>query len=315
VTGRAESVQFPPEDDVVRLVDTCSNEGRWGVDDELGALNLITDEKRIEAAQLVRTGRSVSIGRDLEWPSPGNNINYKMLFSDAQRRWTGNEANQRVPMGASDSVEVAPHGRRVTHLDALGHINFEGKMYNGRDAREVMTSNGLAFGSIYALRDGIFTRGVLLDIPRARGVEWVEAGDGIWRDDLIEAERLAGVRVEPGDAIFVRTGVEAREALDANKADARPGLMPDCLSWMHERDVAVYAGDCFELLPSPYVRMPLYFHMICLAVMGVPMLDNPGLEGLSAVARELETYEFLFTCAPARLNGATGWAVNPICVF
>lgn len=296
------------EDEVLALFDACSNAGRWGAEDELGTLNYITDEIRVKAAGLVREGRAISIGKDLDtvWslrnPDP---VVHRMLY-----------LQHEAPTSSLDSIEIASHGFSTTHIDALGHVYFEGHIYNGRNASDVVRREGLAEASIHAYRDGIFTRGVLLDVAAARGVSWLEPGEGVWAEDLDRAEDMAGVTVSSGDAIFVRVGLSAREAVQGKEDPSRrAGLEAECVSWIHKREVAVFSGDCIERLPQPYSRLTMPLHMIGLGSMGLAILDATELEELRLVCRDLKRYEFLLACAPLRLRGGTGSPVNPIAVF
>jgi kynurenine formamidase len=297
-----------PEEQVLRLAEACSNQGRWGPDDELGTLNFIDPATRLTAVATVRIGRPVSIGQDLDTVrSPANPVPvvHRMLYA------AHDGAN-----AALDLLEIAPHGLAVTHLDAVAHMFAEGRIYNGRSAASTVTPAGLAFGSIHAQRDGILTRGVLLDVPASRGLRWLEPTARIYPADLDRAEALGGVAVRRGDAVFVRTGVTARvKAQGPEDPSRRAGLMPECIPWFHQRDVALYSGDCYDHVPLPYTRLPAPFHQIALASMGMPFLDATDLEQLSAICAELGRYEFLLTVAPLRIRGGTGSPVNPICYF
>jgi kynurenine formamidase len=296
------------EDEALALLVSCSNAGRWGADDELGTLNLITAAKRIEAAGLVTEGRVVSLGRDLTLERTATNTDppvHSMLmlaFSD--------------PIGVLDSVLLTTHGLDPTHLDALGHVNFEGRLYNGRRAADVVESDGLAFASVFAMRDGIVTRGVLLDVARARGVSWLEPGEEVTPDDLERAEELEGVRVESGDAVFVRLGTFEREAeLGPGEAMPRAGLDAAAVAWLHERGVSVFSGDCSEKMPSPYPRLPLPLHQIGLVAMGLVLLDNTDVSEIGRIGAESGRYTFMLTCAPLRLARATGSHTNPLALY
>jgi hypothetical protein len=296
------------EEEALELMARCSNVGRWGADDEIGTLNLITPAKRVEAARLVTEGRIVSLGRDLTSERTSTNTDpplhrmHMSAFSD--------------PLGALDSVLLTTHGFEPTHLDALGHVNFEGVIYNGRRASDVVGPDGLAFASVFAMREGIVTRGVLLDVARARGVRWLEPGEEVTPDDLEQAEELAGARVEPGDALFVRVGAFEREAeLGAGEPMPRAGLDTAAVAWLHERDVAVFSGDCAERMPSPYPRMPLPLHQIGLVAMGLVLLDNTDVSKIAAIAAESGRSTFMLTCAPLRLPRATGSHTNPLALY
>jgi kynurenine formamidase len=297
-----------PEEQVLQLAQACSNQGRWGPDDELGTLNFIEPATRLAALATVRIGRPVSIGQDLDTVrSPANPVPvvHRMLYA------AHDGAN-----AAFDVVEIAAHGLAVTHLDAVAHMFAEGQIYNGRAAGSTVTPAGLAFGSIHAQRDGILTRGVLLDVPASQGLPWLEPTARIYPGDLDQAEALGQVTVRRGDAVFVRTGVTARvRATGPEDPSRRAGLMPECAGWFHQREVALFSGDCYDHVPLPYTRLPAPFHQIALACMGMPFLDATDLETLSATCAGLGRYEFLLTVAPLRIRGGTGSAVNPICYF
>src|SRR2546429_4047895 len=201
------------------LFAACSNAGRWGPDEERGTLNFITDATRVRAASLVRQGRALSVGKDLDtvWslrnPDP---VVHRMLY-----------LQHDAPTSSLDSIEIASHGFSTTHIDALGHVYFEGQIYNGRKASDVVKREGLAAASIHAYREGIFTRGVLLDVAAARGVDWLEPHEGGWVDDLERAEAMAGGKVTSGDALFLRVGLGAREGAQGQEGPAartRPGV-------------------------------------------------------------------------------------------
>lgn len=236
------------EEEVLGLFQSCSNAGRWGSNDEMGTANFITPEKRVEAVALVRSGQTISLALNLSrTPTPANPdpISHRMLLSDPD-------------LSCIDVFSIAPHGFAVTHLDAIGHVFFHGQIYNNRHAANVVSANGLGFASILALKHGIVTRGILLDVARARGVDWLEPGVGVEPEDLDAAEQLAGVHVRRGDAVFVRTGFHAREAARGEgDPTRRTGLTARCLPWLHTREVAVYSGDCVEQMPSPYSKVPL----------------------------------------------------------
>ena len=219
-------------------------------------------------------------------------------------------------ISAIDQLEIAPHGWETTHLDGTGHIFHRGRMWNGRAARDHVGFGGMSFGSVYAHRDGIVTRGVLLDIPRARGIDHLPASEGIHVEDFEAAEALAGTRVRPGDAIIVRGGIAAWEALHGETA---PGLMagvePDCLPWIHEREVALYGGDCADRGPSGYPTLPVPIHQVGMVAMGLCIMDNVEVEALAAHCAATGVYEFQLVVAPIRAPGVTGVAVNPLAIF
>ncbi len=285
----------------------CSNAGRWGRDDELGTLNYITPARRIAAAALVRTGEVISVGRDLSTKQTKTNaqpVVHMMMFSDASSPSCG------------DYFTIAPHGMTVTHMDALCHFSWKDQLYNGRRRSESLTAAGAKWGSIYAQRQGIFTRGVLLDVAAARGVKWYEPDEYVTVADFEAAEQRQHTRVGSGDAIFVRTGMEQMEAvLGEQDTYPRAGVHPECVEWMHTRQVAVYGGDCIEKLPFPSESFTSAMHMIVLASMGLPILDWPSLTELAKTCERLNRWEYLLTTAPLRLPGGTASPINPLCIF
>jgi kynurenine formamidase len=302
-------VPFPSEEELDRIYDEVNNARRWGDDDELGTLNYITPAIRLAAVASVQHGEVVSIGFDLdtqESPKNPDPVRHTMRLSPT----TG-------PYSAVDEVTVAPHGYAITHLDAVAHV-FRGQdAYNGRLASAVCLVPGLAFGSVYAQREGIVTRGVLLDVAGALGQRWLSPAQPIGIKELEAAERYGDVTVGQGDAVFVRVGLGAREVEQGPEdLSERAGLMPECVLWLHGRRVAVYSGDCGEKIPAPYGRRyALPLHCIGLAGMGLTILDCPDMEALRRACSTYGSSCFLFTCSPLRLRGGTGSAVNPLCVF
>jgi kynurenine formamidase len=292
------------EAEVLGYMDQLSNWGRWGPDDELGTLNFITAQKRAAAAREVRSGRVVSLAHDLNTQTQPNNPRpavHMMLQASGS---------------SGDFIGVAYHGIATSHIDALCHIFWEGKMYNGRSSTEV-TPQGALKNSVHAWRDGIVSRGVLLDVAGTQGRQWLEATDAIHVEDLEAAERAGGVRVEEGDILLVRTGQWARMQAEGWESFGMPrtGLAADCLPWLRERRIAVYGGDCFDATPSGYEKMRMPLHSVGIVAMGLPLLDNLSMEPLAVACREEGRHSFLLTVAPLRIRGGTGSPVNPIAMF
>jgi hypothetical protein len=295
------------EAQVLELFEHCSNAGRWGEDDEMGTLNLITDEKRAQAARTVTHGITISIAKILPLePTLGQPIavRHRMHY-----------VSHNEPFGCADSFDIYPHGYGITHLDAVGHIYFEGRQYNGRIAAETVGADGMHWGSVMASRSGVVTRAVLLDVARARGVGWLPAGEYVTAADLDAAEQLSGTSVGSGDAVLVRIGLPAREAVEGQDPALQAGLGADCLPWLYARDVAVYGGDCAERMPSGYDQVMLPLHQIGMSAMGLCLLDNADLEALAQACREHQKYEMMLTISPLPLPGGTCSPVNPICII
>jgi kynurenine formamidase len=299
-------VQLMSEDEMLTMFDTLSNKGRWGADDELGTLNYITPEKVIAASRLVQTGRILSIGHDVGLVPSRKNPRpavHRMLHVGPE-------------LGALDQITIVPHGYQETHLDALGHQFYDGALYNERTVRECVSRTGLKACSIHATREGIVTRGVLLDIAHVRGVPWLRPDEHVSLGDLKAAEELVDGGVQCGDAVFVRIGLGAREAVEGPEDfTKRAGLMPECIRWIHEKEVAVYSGDCFEKVPLPYERCRMPLHQIGCVAMGLYMLDHAAMEPLAVVCAEEGRRDFMVAIGPLRIPGGTGSPVNPICVF
>jgi kynurenine formamidase len=214
-------------------------------------------------------------------------------------------------ISAQDTLVLSPHGFEMTHLDAVGHVFLDGEMYNGRRADRILSSTGLSFGAISAMRDGILTRCVFLDVATVRRSARRRLDQAISVADLERAEDEGGVGVGSGDAIVVRGRANEIRV----PATHRVGILPEVLKWLRRRDVAVYSGDCIEDLPSPYATLPMPLHQIGLAAMGLCILDCPNVDSLAAATERFGTNEFLLVVAPLRIPGGTGSAVNPLAIF
>jgi kynurenine formamidase len=297
-------------DEVKASFETISNWGRWGKEDQRGALNFITAEKRAAAARLAKAGEIVSLALPLSTQTTAENpqpVQHLMLH-------VGPHA-----VAALDYFGIAPHGMAFTHLDALCHVFWDGKMYNGFSNREVGRF-GAKKCAIDVTRDGIVSRGVLLDIPKSRKVEWLEPGDPIYPEDLNAAEKMGAVRVDEGDILLIRTGRhqrrKAKGAWDPRR-EGLPGLDASCLTWLHERRIAVLGCDAVsDLIPNGYsgeLSMPI--HVGTLVMMGIHLIDNADLEALSAACARHNRYEFLFAMAPLILERGTASPVNPLAIL
>lgn len=310
-SGLAEEPPAMTSQDVEQLVQKLSNWGRWGEDDQLGTLNLITPEKRQKAAGLVTRGISVSLARNvekIEAPDNPRPFGHSMLAfgKGSTGQW------------AMDNYSVSYHGLAHTHMDSLCHLFHNGRMYNGFSRDEVLASGTRKLG-IENVKEGIFTRGILIDIPRLRGVRFLEPGSPILPDELTAWEKRAGIRVGSGDVIFIRTGRWARRDLlgpwDAGK-EGLAGLHASCGPWLKERDIAMLGSDAAaDVIPSgiPGISHPI--HVLTLHAMGVHIFDNCDLEEIARVAGELEQWEFLLTASPLAVNGGTGSPLNPIATY
>jgi kynurenine formamidase len=292
-----------------KLMTSISNWGRWGKDDQLGALNLITPEKRKEAAGLVHEGVSFSLSHNVikQKPDGSPDFEQKMVSTGVQ---PGAES-------AADIYSVQYHGFTQTHLDALCHMFYKGHIFNGISIREV-TEKGAGRLSVILMKNGLFTRGVLMDIPRLLGVPYLPGRRAILPEELEAWEKKSGVKVGSGDAIFIRTGRWARQAAHGiwdYPADSA-GLDVTCLAWLHRRDVAILASDlASDVMPSGIAGVAMPIHFGALNAMGVPILDNCDMEQLSAETAKRNRWDFLMTAAPLAVDGGTGSPINPIATF
>jgi kynurenine formamidase len=300
---------------IAELLESVSNWGRWGAEDQCGALNYITNDKRAAAARLVRTGETVSLSLPLATrPSRDNPtpVTHLMIRS-------GQVGHPLGSWGCADYFAIEPHGLATTHLDALCHHFWRGKMYNGFDYTEV-DFQGAHKCAIDVARMGIIARGILIDIPKIRHCEWIEPGDAIHPEDLDTAERDHHVQVGEGDVMLLRTGrfkLRRTKGVQAIAGGAMPGLHASCLQWLHERKIAVLGSDAVsDVLPTPYdppLRMPI--HTGTLVMMGVHLIDNADLEGLAEKCAREGRYEFMFSLLPLVLERGTASPANPVVIF
>jgi kynurenine formamidase len=296
-----------------QLYQDVNNWGRWGPDDEQGTLNHLTPAALVQACTLVQQGCIVSLAHELDTTAGPDNS--KPALHYMSRQADGETAEPRVN---TDFVGVDFHGKSVTHLDALCHINFNGALYNGADPTTCVTSTGSSFGSVTAMASGLAARGVLLDLPRGRDIEWLEPGTVVLPDELSRVAGDAGVTIRRGDFVLVRTGSRARRAaLGAwDPTDCSAGLFAACMRWLHEREVAVLGGDGdSDCRPSPVEAVQSPIHALALSAMGMPLIDNMNLEDLAQTCAERNIWEFLCVIAPLRVPGGTGSPVNPVAIF
>jgi kynurenine formamidase len=294
-------------DEVLALHDDLSNWGRWGERDQLGALNHITPALTARATATVRSGRTVSCARSLPTQPALDNpepVAHHMIATASEGY-------------GADYFAIASHGYATSHIDALCHIFFEGRIYNGYRT-ETVTAHGATQLGIHHLRSGIVTRGVLLDIPALRGIEALEPGDRIFPDELEAAEQRAGMTVQQGDLLLVRTGRwRWREAHGPWAVhDGLAGLDASCLAWLHQRQVAALGSDgVSDVLPSGVDGVDMPVHTVAIVAMGLHLLDNLDLDALATACAEEGRWAFLLTVAPLVLHRGTASPVNPIAVF
>lgn len=301
----------PSEANLAGFLERLSNWGRWGKDDQKGTLNLVTQAKRAAAVALARSGRTVSLARDLSAiPTLEHHMLLPVVRGDMRAAW--------------DYFGLIFHGLGVTHVDALCHIAYAGKVYNDRSFDNVIQNGGATWGAIDQYVEGIITRGVLLDVAAMRQEGHVVPGKPVTPPDLDAAAERAKIRIEPGDVVVIRSGRESYEheagaSHPFSKSGAhgtvdRPGLHIACLEWFKQHDVAAVAWDMFDERPVGYGNLFFGCHL-GIPILGLCLIDNTYPERLVAACREEGRSAFLFTAEPLRISGATGSPVNPIAIF
>ena len=303
----------PTTEELDALFDEVSNWGRWGPDDERGTLNFLTDERRAVAASLVRSGEAISLAHDLstvpmpDHPSP---VQHHMLAAGDARDSDGIEGYE----SAKDHLALDVHGLWTTHVDALSHMFVRGQMYGGRPASDVR-SDGARSNTVLTMADGVIGRGVLLDVARAAGVDFLDAGTVLTVEDLEAAEAAQGVSVGSGDILLVAWGREARRRARRG-FDGFAGLDAGCLPWLAEREVSVLGSDGISD-PMPFAGTPSWpfpIHQIGIVAMGLHLVDNVALARLGDRCAADGRWDFLFTMGPLRIPKGTGCPVNPVAV-
>jgi kynurenine formamidase len=286
----------------------------WGPADRLGTLNNLSTAEVVAAASDVRDGRTESLAAPIESRATADNpdpaVHQMTRASDGADRTSGLSF-------AMDRLAMNIHGNADSHIDALCHVIFDGELYNGIDARAV-TATGATELSIDVAGQGIAGRGLLLDIPRLRGVPWLEPGDHVTADDLLAAESAQFDRIEQGDLLFVRVGHRARRRSLGpwDAAEARAGLHPAALELLAERRIAVLGSDGNnDTAPSAAEGVDFPVHVLAINAMGMHLLDYLDLDPLAESCQAMHRSSFLCVVAPLRLREGTGSPVNPIAIF
>ena len=286
------------------LFKQVSNWGRWGKDDQLGSVNLITAAKRKQALALAKTGVSVSLAHN---PLTERAEDNSSPFEHTMLR--GNNM---------DRYAVSYHGYAHSHIDALCHILYKDQTYNGYPRAEVNTEKGCTKLGIDNLKQGIVSRGILIDAPRLKGVEYLEPGTPLYAEDVEAWEKKAGVKIGAGDVVLLRTGRWSRRAKlgPRNVGQSAAGFHASIAPWFKTRGVAIVGSDVAEdVLPSRVEGIALPLHTLLITAMGVNLLDNQDLEAVAETAAKLNRWEFMITVAPVPVTGGTGFPVNALATF
>ena len=307
-------------DQVNRWETELSNWGRWGKDDERGALNLVTPKKQVEAARLVKDGVTVSLAHFADLEKAVDNFN----FGETKHTMVSRDPNTGQVRGALDAISYGIHDGTNSHLDALCHyaLTRDGKrlVFNGHP--QDLDEKGCKANGIDRMGPGIVTRGILVDLPLLRGVPYLEPGTPIYVSDLEAWEKYAGVKIASGDALFIRTGRWARRAKLGpwNAAREAAGLHGSVMPWLKQRDIALLGGDGVnDVQPSGVTgageaaARPV--HTLAIAVLGVPLVDNAYLEDVAREAASRKRWEFMTTVQFTRIPGGTATTFNALGTF
>jgi len=314
----------PSEEEVLRYFEKYSNWGRWGKDDQAGTLNHITPEKRLQSAGLIKDGTTVSCARMLTTELSADTLppmhpqpTHFMIQNGEQFADVPNQPG--VLQAAMDYFGICFHNPLITHLDSIGHVFWDGKMYNGVSAAEVTSGQGAKVQSVDVAKEAVITKGVLLDLPRLKGVKWLGTDQNIHGEDLEEAEKAQGVRVEPGDVLLVRTGYLRRRNEEGPwnlfQEAKHGGMHATCIPFLHDRGVAVLGRDGSDARTPEYKTVFSAIHQVGIVAMGLWLIDYCNLEELATACEERGRWEFMFTMGPLRIQYATGSPVNPIAVL
>ena len=292
--------------------------GKWGPDDEIGSVNFITPAKVIRAASLVRQGKvfSLAIPFDSSGPQKGDlgRVNpIHVMLRD------GGDIAAGITLGADDAVYFPL--QCATQWDALAHAfePFEHKMWNGLGT-EYVTSFGAQKNSIDKMKDKLVARGILLDVARYKGKQWLGQGEAIYTEDLDGSAQKQGVVIEQGDIVLIRTGQMGQVRTEGEWGDyaggPAPGLSVTTAEWFVEKEVAAYATDTWgtEVLPNDVSEPRQPLHRILIANAGITMGEIFDLEDLADDCAQDGVYEFMFVAPPIPFTGAVGSPVNPIAI-
>ena len=317
------------------VADEVRNWGRWGPDDELGTLNLITADKVREAAALARTGKVFPLGVDFSSGGPQGAFTFRQnpvhvmtvdggdarTLTHYGRHWLGNPTAKQLSelfdvdlFRFNDDMIIMPL-QAATQWDALSHVYYEDQLYNGFPAGSVTSQGAYRCGIDKVDSKGIVSRGVLLDVVRHRGANsYLEHGDPITPQELDEIAGAQGVTVGTGDIVVVHTGWWSRFVETGDGGGLVAGLDWRCAAWLHEREVAAVAADNL-MVEDPVSGVDstiLPMHMLCLRDMGLMLGEFWDVTALAADCAADGVHEFQLIAPPLRVIGAVGSPINPV---
>lgn len=295
-------------EDLDRTLHGRNNWGRWGTEDQVGAINLTTPTKRAAAAALVKTGRTVSLSRPWPVEVAANNPKPAAHFMRTSERGQGSG-------GATDYIGVEYHGAVCTHVDALCHAWDGNGMWNGRRSSDVVKTDGSRWGSIDHWKHGIVSRGVLLDVTQYRNEPYVTMDKPVQAYELASIAEAQGTTVEPGDVVAIYSGRDRWDAVEEPWASGPswPGLHASCVGFFRDVDCCAIAWDMQEAVPNDW-DLPWTIHGIIFAY-GMAIIDNCELSALAEACREEHRYDFMFVLSPLVIVGGTGSPANPLAIF
>ena len=285
-----------------------NNKNKWGPNDKLGTINYITNEKVLSALKIPNNGVSVSLAFNMVDDSTRiNSSSYDNIsnFSYEQNFMEHNGYNWII-----DKYKIAYHGFTHSHIDGINHLSKDGEMYNGFTDPSIL--------GVDNYKNGIISKGILIDVPLLHNKEYVEAGYKVTLKDILDFEKIYNVKIEKGDVLLIRTGrwIEKRIKGDWNFPNKRTGIHYNIIPLLNEREIAVLGSDGTNDSNPPLIKeegSPI--HMLTLVAMGMPLLDNLNLDELSKKAQELNEWEFLISFQPLRFEGGTGSPLNALAIF
>jgi len=314
--NRVVKPDFMSQTEFEAIFSNISNWGRWGDADQLGTLNLITDKKRVEASKLVITGQTVSLSLPLNETKDAINespfVHEPFIFPAAF-----GIPKEALPEAAGDNFSVAYHGFAHSHVDAISHFGYKGKMYNGYSF-ELSEGGFEKLGIENIAESGIITRGVLIDFPKFFGVDYLEPGRIITTEDILNWEKKNGITIGSGDALLIKTGrwKAVQEKGQWNFVESAAGMHASVAEFLKERDVAIIGCDgVSDVMPSGVENRFNPLHELVIVSLGMPIFDNLDLRAVSATANRLNRSTFMLVASPLMVEGATGSPLNPMAIF
>ena len=290
------------------------NWGRWPND--RGTLNLLTPEVALRGVRAVCTGQTIPCARPLETKDPIRDTPTAVHQMLTAGKWDKDPA--RNVQSASDSIQFRVHGMVNTHIDAFSHIGYEGYGFNGRPFADMVSMEEGAKLCDITDMVSIVTRGIFVDVARARGVRHLAHGDSVKPEEVAEAAK----KLQPGDAIVIRLGCTLSGGLppapeSPDKHGTWAGLHADTIELLASKDVSVIASDSVsDTFPSPVIQFcksPV--HVLCLAFYGIPLLHNMDLEALAQACAVQERDNFMFVVSPLNVPKATGSLCTPVAIL